>query len=72
VVTRPYGPGFIAQPGHLDWLRYEQREARLLGAVARLYAARESADTAAPPHSSGTLRLSRISSAQARISWPGG
>ncbi len=68
VVMRPCGPGFVAQPGHLDWLRYEEREARLLGAVVRLYPARESADPSSPPHSSGTLRLSRMPSAQWRIS----
>lgn len=33
VVMREDGPGFVAQPGHLDWLRYEDREARLLRAA---------------------------------------
>lgn len=36
VVMRESGPGFVAQPGHFDWLRYEEREARLLRAAARL------------------------------------
>lgn len=40
VVMRDSGPGFIAQPGHLDWLRYEDRDARLLYAVARAYSDR--------------------------------
>ncbi|THV43026.1 hypothetical protein [Glycomyces buryatensis] len=40
VVMRECGPGFVAQPGHLDWLRYEDREARLLRAAVRLYAER--------------------------------
>ncbi|GAB3998599.1 hypothetical protein GCM10029992_24850 [Glycomyces albus] len=30
-------PVFIAQPGHLDWLGYESREARILEAAACLY-----------------------------------
>jgi hypothetical protein len=34
------GPGFVAQPDHLDWLRYEEREERLLRAAARLYTER--------------------------------
>jgi hypothetical protein len=33
---RELGPGLAVQPGHLDWLRYEEREARLLLAVVRL------------------------------------
>jgi hypothetical protein len=33
VVMRSYGPCFIAQPGHLNWLTYEQREARVLRAA---------------------------------------
>jgi hypothetical protein len=36
VVMRESGPGFVAQPGHLDWLRYEDREARLLHAAVLL------------------------------------
>jgi hypothetical protein len=36
VVMREDGPGFVAQPGHLDWLRYLDREARLLHAAVRL------------------------------------
>lgn len=36
VVMRESGPGFVAQPGHFDWLRYDEREARLLRAAARL------------------------------------
>jgi hypothetical protein len=36
VVMRESGPGFVAQPGHFDWLRYEERETRLLRATARL------------------------------------
>lgn len=38
VVMRGCEPGFVAQPGHLDWLRYEAREARLLRAAVHLYA----------------------------------
>lgn len=30
-------PVFIAQPGHLDWLGYEGREARILEAAVRLH-----------------------------------
>ncbi|MEU6246609.1 hypothetical protein [Glycomyces sp. NPDC047010] len=33
IVTGPYGPRFIAQPGHLDWLAYEERENRVLRAA---------------------------------------
>jgi hypothetical protein len=43
VVMRRYGPCFIAQPGHLDWLSYEQREARVLRAAVLHRAARGSA-----------------------------
>jgi hypothetical protein len=30
-------PAFIAQPGHMDWLGYEDREARILKAAVRLF-----------------------------------
>lgn len=30
-------PVFVAQPGHLDWLGYEDREARILAVAVRLY-----------------------------------
>lgn len=36
VVMREFGPGFVAQPGHLDWLSYDDREARLLHAALSL------------------------------------
>ncbi|MDN3243415.1 hypothetical protein [Glycomyces tritici] len=35
VVMRESGPGFVAQPGHSNWLRYEERKTRLLCAAAR-------------------------------------
>ncbi|GAB3997787.1 hypothetical protein GCM10029992_21740 [Glycomyces albus] len=31
------GPAFVAQPDHLDWLGYEDREARILRVAVRLY-----------------------------------
>ncbi|MEU6858475.1 hypothetical protein AB0B28_06340 [Glycomyces sp. NPDC046736] len=36
VVMREDGPGFVAQPGHLDWLGYDDRERRLLNAAVRV------------------------------------
>ncbi len=30
-------PTFVAQPGHLGWLGYEDREARILAAAVRFY-----------------------------------
>jgi hypothetical protein len=40
VVMRQDGPGFVAQPGHLDWLGYEDRERRLLNAAVHLFTRR--------------------------------
>ncbi|MCH7231109.1 hypothetical protein L0U85_09620 [Glycomyces sp. L485] len=36
-------PVFVAQPGHLDWLGYENRESRILTAAVRLYRIRREA-----------------------------
>ncbi|WP_335991017.1 hypothetical protein [Glycomyces sp. MUSA5-2] len=30
-------PSFVAQPGHLDWLAYENRAARILEAAVQLF-----------------------------------
>jgi hypothetical protein len=48
IVMRPYGPGFVAQPGHLDWLGYDDREDRLLSAAVRLLAEHADADRQRP------------------------
>ncbi|WP_199037219.1 hypothetical protein [Glycomyces salinus] len=37
VIGGPAEPAFIAQPNHLDWLGYEDREARILRVAVRLY-----------------------------------
>lgn len=37
VIVRRVEPIFVAQPDHLHWLGYEEREARILRAAVRLF-----------------------------------